>query len=48
MKKIIDIPENVHKALSHQAIDKRMSLKKYIEQLLIDKANEGNTPTGIR
>jgi predicted HicB family RNase H-like nuclease len=48
MKKLIDIPDNVHKALSHQAVDKGVSLKKYIEQLLIDKANERTSPTSLR
>jgi macrodomain Ter protein organizer (MatP/YcbG family) len=41
MKKLIDIPDHVHKALSHQAVDKGMRLKNYIEYLLSEQAKKG-------
>jgi predicted HicB family RNase H-like nuclease len=40
MKKLIDIPDHVHKALSHQAVDKGMRLKNYIEHLLAEQAKK--------
>jgi predicted HicB family RNase H-like nuclease len=41
MKKLlIDLPEDVHKALSHQAVDKGMRLKNYIEHLLAEQAKK--------
>jgi predicted HicB family RNase H-like nuclease len=40
MKKLIDIDEQTFTALSHQAIDAKVSLKKYIEKILIEKSKK--------
>jgi macrodomain Ter protein organizer (MatP/YcbG family) len=40
MKKLIDLDEQTFKALSHQAVDAKMNLKKYIEKILTDKAKK--------
>jgi len=39
-RKLIDIPEDVFRALNIKAAAMGINLKKYIEQLLIDEANE--------
>ena len=39
-RKLIDIPEDVFRALSIKATAMGLNLKKYIEQLLMDEANE--------
>lgn len=39
-RKLIDIPEDVFRALNLKATALGMNLKKYIEQLLIEEANE--------
>ena len=39
-RKLIDIPEDVFRALSVKAAATGLDLKKYIEQLLIEVANE--------
>lgn len=39
-RKLIDIPEDVFRALSVKAAATGLNLKKYIEQLLIEVANE--------
>jgi predicted HicB family RNase H-like nuclease len=40
MKKLIDLDEQTFTALSHQAVDAKLSLKKYIEKILTDKAKK--------
>lgn len=39
-RKLIDIPEDVFRALSIKATAMGLNFKKYIEQLLMDEANE--------
>jgi len=39
-RKLIDIPEDVFRALSLKAAALGINLKKYIEQLLVEEANE--------
>lgn len=39
-RKLIDIPEDVFSILNMKAAAMGMNLKKYIEQLLIDEAND--------
>ena len=39
-RKLIDIPENVFRALTVKAAAMGINLKKYIEQLLVEEANE--------
>lgn len=39
-RKLIDIPEDVFRALSIKAAALGINLKKYIEQLLMEEANE--------
>ncbi len=39
-RKLIDIPEDVFRALTVKAAAMGINLKKYIEQLLIEEANE--------
>lgn len=39
-RKLIDIPEDVFRALNLKATALGLNLKKYIEQLLIEEANE--------
>lgn len=39
-RKLIDIPEDVFRALNMKAAALGLNLKKYIEQLLVEEANE--------
>ncbi|MCM1491017.1 MAG: hypothetical protein NC095_09355 [Muribaculum sp.] len=39
-RKLIDIPEDVFRALNMKAAALGINLKKYIEQLLVEEANE--------
>lgn len=39
-RKLIDIPEDVFRTLTIKAAAMGINLKKYIEQLLVDEANE--------
>lgn len=39
-RKLIDIPEDVFRALNVKAAAMGINLKKYIEQLLVEEANE--------
>ncbi len=39
-RKLIDIPEDVFRALNMKAAATGINLKKYIEQLLVEEANE--------
>lgn len=39
-RKLIDIPEDVFRALTVKAAAMGINLKKYIEQLLVEEANE--------
>lgn len=39
-RKLIDIPEDVFRTLNMKAASMGLNLKKYIEQLLVDEANE--------
>lgn len=44
-RKLIDIPEDVFRALSIKAAAMGLNLKKYIEQLLVEEANEPDDAT---
>lgn len=40
MKKQIDLPENIVKALTHEAVESGEDFKNYVQNILIEKAKQ--------